>query len=85
LNLVLIRSPQRFDVTAPEVTGSDNVCTPPCERLLAQSAHDYICHKPGMTTIAVSERVNPNEHMVQPDSEFVRLEGMMLYPITRIA
>jgi hypothetical protein len=38
-----------------------------------------------MAAVAVSEWMNPNELMVKPDSEFVRLEGPMLHPIARIA
>ena len=38
-----------------------------------------------MATVAVSEGMNPNKLMVKPDCELVRLEGLMLHPIARIA
>jgi hypothetical protein len=38
-----------------------------------------------MATVAVCERMNPNELMVRPDSKFVRVEGLMFHPIARIA
>ena len=76
LNVVLIRSPKRVDVAAPEVTGSHNIRATPCERRLP-SLHDNIRHKPGMATVAVSEGMNPNKPMVKPDSELVRFEGLM--------
>ena len=85
LNVVLIRSPKRVDVAPPEVTGSHNIRATPCERRPVQSTNDNISHKPGMATVAVSEGMNPNELMVEPDPEFIRLEGLMLYPIARIA
>jgi len=85
LNVVLIRSPKRVDVAPSEVTGSHNIRATPCERRPAQSSRDDICHEPTMATVAVSERMDPNELMVKPDREFVRIEGLMLYPIARIA
>ena len=75
----------RIPLAPPEVAGSHNIRATPCERRPAQSPHDDVCHEPSMATIAVSEWMNPNELMVKPDSELVRLEGLMLYPIARIA
>ena len=84
LNVVLIRSPKRVDVAPPEVAGSHNIRATPCEHRPAQSPYDDVCDEPSMATVAVSERMNPNELMVKPNSKLVRLEGLMLYPIARI-
>jgi hypothetical protein len=37
-----------------------------------------------MATVAIGEWMNPDEPMMKPDSEFVRLKGLMFDPIASI-
>ena len=42
-------------------------------------------HVNTLSLFTVSERMNPNELIVKPDSKFVRIEGLRFHPIARIA
>jgi len=76
---------QRIEIGSAQWSFCRKVRRPPSEFRTAQLPREYIRDQASVPAIAVRERMDEREHMVEPDGNLVGWINPMFNPVTHIA